>query len=92
MREIAVEEQIQCVLLYIQGKSMDMQKENILEDLESEKIEFESVEEFLLQKEFGRGDKESVKVAELKKIEQKERIIEKFIQKFRRAVQKNSRE
>ena len=47
-----------------------MWKENLLEDLETEEIEFELVEKFLLElkKEFGGGDKESVKVAELKRI------------------------
>jgi len=44
---------------------------NILEELEAGEIEFESVGEFLaeIKKEFGGGDEESVKVAELKKIE-----------------------
>jgi len=44
--------------------------------------------EFLadLKKEFGGGDKEVLKVVELKKLEQEEKIIEKFIQEFKRAV------
>ena len=72
----------------------NMQKENLLEDLELEKVEFRSAREFLLKlkKEFGRGDKESVKVAKLKKIEQEERTIEKFIQEFRKAVWESSYE
>ena len=43
----------------------------MLEDLEIEKAEFESVREFLfgLRKEFVGGDKEAVKVAELKRVE-----------------------
>jgi len=46
-------------------------KENILEDLEAGEVEYESVGEFLveLKKEFGGGDREAVKVAELKKLE-----------------------
>ena len=39
-----------------------------------------------IKKEFGGGDKESVKVAELKKVEQRSRIIEEFVQEFKRAV------
>jgi len=35
-----------------------------------------------IKKEFGRGDKETVKVVELKKIEQKGKTMEKFIQVF----------
>jgi len=47
-----------------------MWKENLLEDLELEKVKFELVREFLMKikKKFGRGDEESVKLAELKKI------------------------
>ena len=76
-------------------KGLDnLQKENLLEDLELEEVEFRSAREFLLKlkKEFGRGDKESVKVAKLKKIEWEERTIEKFIQEFRKAVWESSYE
>jgi len=46
------------------------------------------VEEFLsnLKKEFGRGEKESVKTAELRKLEQGGRTIEEFVQEFKRAA------
>jgi len=52
-----------------------------MEELETEEIEFDSVGEFLteIRKEFGGGDKESVKVAELKKIEQGRRTMKKFV-------------
>ena len=71
IREVAVEEQIQQVLLYVQGGSADVQKENILENLEKELLEYETVEEFLtdIRKEFGGGDEELVKVSELKRLE-----------------------
>jgi len=71
MRGVTVEEQIQWVLLYVQGGLVDIWKENVLEDLESRKVEFESAEEFLLElkKEFGGEDEESVKVVELKRVE-----------------------
>ena len=39
-----------------------------------------------LKKEFGGGDEEVVKVAELKKLEQERRTIEEFVQKFKRAA------
>jgi len=59
-----------------------------LEDFESKEAEFGSAGNFLLElrKEFGRGNKKSVKVAELQRIEQGERIIEKVFQKFQKAV------
>ena len=88
MREAAVEEQIQWVLSYIQEGSADVWKENVLEELEEGELEYESVREFLaaIKKEF-RGEKEElVKVAELKRLEQGERIIEEFVQEFRRAT------
>ena len=53
----------------------------MLEDLELGNLEYEVVEEFLtdLKKEFREGDKETVKVAELKKLEQGERTMEEFV-------------
>ena len=67
---------------------MDVWKENILEELEAEEIEYKLARKFLagLKKEFGGGDEEVVKVAELKRIKQGERMIEEFIQEFKRAV------
>jgi len=54
--------------------------------LEAGKVEYESAGEFLIEikKEFGGGDKELVKVAELKRIEQGNRSIEEFVQDFKR--------
>ena len=50
---------------------MDVWKENIMEELESGEVEYESTEEFLssLKKEFGGGEEELVKAAELRKLE-----------------------
>jgi len=62
----------------------------MLEDLEAEEIEYESVEEFLagLKKEFGGGDEKATKMAELKRIE-RGRIMKEFMQKFRRIARKS---
>jgi len=59
-----------------------------MEELKVGEIEFESAEEFLakIRKEFGGGDEESVKVAELKKIEQGGRTIKEFVQDFKRTA------
>ena len=50
--------------------------------------ELETVEEFLtsLKKEFGGGEEESVKAAELRKMEQGGRTMKEFVQEFKRAV------
>ena len=70
---------------------MDIWKENILEDLEEEVLEYESVGKFLaaIKKEFGGGEEKSVKVAELKKLEQGEKMMEKFVQEFRRVTRRS---
>ena len=94
MRETMVKEQIQQILLYVQGGSADIWKENLLEDLESEEVEYELAGEFLLElkKKFGEGDKKLVKVAELRRIEQGKRTMEEFVQKFWRAVRNSGYE
>ena len=60
----------------------------MMEEIEAGEVEYESVEEFLtiLKKEFGGGEEESVKVAELRKIEQGGRTMEEFVQEFKRAA------
>ena len=86
--EATVEEQVQWVLSFVQRESANIWKENVLEDLKKEVLEYKLVEKFLaiIKKEFGEGDKESVKVVELKKMKQGGRIMEEFVQKFKRAV------
>ena len=57
-----------------------------MEELEAGKLEFESVGEFLaeVKREFGGGDEESIKVAEVKRIEQGSKTMEEFVQEFKR--------
>ena len=57
----------------------------MLEDLEVEVLEYENVGEFLvdIRKEFGRGDEESVKIAEVKRLEQEGKTMKEFVQEFR---------
>jgi len=59
-----------------------------LEDLEGELLEYEIVGEFLvdIKKKFREENKEEVKVAELKRLEQGRRTIKEFVQEFRRAA------
>ena len=59
-----------------------------MEELESGEVEYESAEEFLisLKKDFGGGEEEWVKAAELRKLKQGERMIEIFMQKFKRVA------
>ena len=59
-----------------------------MEELETGEIEYETVEKFLtsLKKEFGGGEEELVKATELRKLEQGGRMMEEFVQEFKRAV------
>ena len=65
-----------------------MWKENMMEELESGEIEYETVEEFLtsLRKEFGGEEEESVKAAELRRMEQGGKTMEEYVQEFKRTV------
>ena len=65
-----------------------MWKENVMEELEAGEVEYESVEEFftILRKEFGGREEESVKAAELRKLEQGRKTMEEFVQEFKRAA------
>jgi len=88
MKGNTVEEQVQWVLSYVQGGSADVWKENVMKEIEAREVEYESVEEFLtsLRKEFGGGEEESVKVVELRKMEQGGKTMEEYVQEFKRAV------
>ena len=64
----------------------------MLEDLEKRTLEYKNVGEFLvdIKKELGGRDEESAKVAELRKLDQENKTMEKFVQEFRK-VAKGSR-
>ncbi len=65
-----------------------MWKENVLEELEVGELEFKTMGEFLVEikREFSEGEEESVKAAELRKMEQGGKMMEEFVQEFKRAV------
>jgi len=88
LRGNTVEEQIQWVLTYVQGGLADVWKENVMEELEAGEVEYESVEEFftIIRKEFGGGEEELVKAAELRKLEQGGKTMEEFVQEFKRTA------
>ena len=88
LREATVEKQVQWVLLYVQGGSADVWKENVMEELEVGEIKYETAEEFLtsLKKKFRGGEEKLVKAAELRKLEQEGKTMEEFVQEFKRAA------
>jgi len=62
----------------------------MLEDLERELLEYETVGEFLADiRKDGEGDKESVEIAKLKRLEQGGKTMENFVQEFRRAAKES---
>ena len=83
-----MEGQVQWILLYVQGGSADVWKENVIKELESEEVEYKTAEEFLisLKKKFGGEEEELVKAAELRKLEQGGKTMKEFVQEFKKAV------
>jgi len=75
-------------LSYIQGGSADIWKENMMEDLKRRLLKYKTVGKFLtdIRREFRKEDEESVKVVELQKLEQENKTMEEFVQKFKRAA------
>ena len=65
-----------------------------MEELEIGEVKYEIAEEFLvtLKKEFGEEEEESMKVVELRKLEQGGKMMEEFIQKFKKAAKNNKYE
>jgi len=94
IREATVEEQMFWVLSHVQGGSADIWKENVMEELEAGETEYETAEELLtvLKKEFGGGEEEAVKAAELRKLEQGGRTMEEFVQEFKRTARRSGYE
>ena len=63
----------------------------MLEELKMGELKFKTVEEFLaeIKKEFGGEKEESVKVAELRKLEQERKMMKEFVQEFKRAARRS---
>ena len=73
---------------------MDIWKENVMEELEAREMEYESIEEFFtsMKKEFGGGEKETTKAVELRQLEQGKRLMEEFVQIFKRIARESGYE
>jgi len=70
---------------------VDIQKKNIMKDLENNSLKFLIVGDFFtdLKQEFGKRNNKLLKVTELKKIEQESEMMKEFVQKFRKTVRKS---
>ena len=60
----------------------------MIKELEAEKVDYETIEKFLLnlKKEFGEGEEELVKAVELRKLEQERKTMKEFVQEFKKAA------
>lgn len=76
---------------YVQRGSANIWKENIMKDLKRRLLNYEVVKEFLadLKEKFGGGDEKVNKVVELRRLEQEGKMMEKFVQKFRKVARDN---
>jgi len=63
-------------------------QEYMMKDLENKSLSYVTVGNLLsdLKEEFRDGDDETIKVAELKKVEQGSKTMKEFVQEFRRAA------
>ena len=68
IRNVVVKEQVQWGLSYVQRELADIQKKNIIEDLESRNLNYATVGEFLsdLKEEFSRRDDKIIKDGRIK--------------------------
>ena len=69
-------------------------EEKYYKRLGEEILSYVTIKEFLLdlKKEFRNKDDETIKIIELKKIKQKRKTIEEFVQEFRKAAKKSGYE
>jgi len=85
--EATVVEQVYWILSHVQGGSADIWKENVMEELKTGEVEYETAEELLMSlKEFGEEEEEVAKAAELRKLKQGGRMMEEFVQEFKQAA------
>ena len=66
----------------------------MLENLKTINLEYETTKEFLadLKKKFRKREKKTIKMTELKRLEQGSKIIEEFIQELRKVARKSKYE
>ena len=69
----------------------DIWKKNIIKNLERRLLNYKAVGEFLadMKEEFEEEYDKTMKVAELKKVEQGSKIIEEFVQEFRKVARES---
>ena len=79
-------EKISWVLFYVQGRVAETWKDNILDEIEKETSEMETMEELFekIREEFGEFNEESRKADELRLLVQGPRTYDEYVQEFKR--------
>jgi len=88
MRMGQVGERSSWVLLYVQRGVAEIWKDNVLDEITKGMLLVNTVEELFtkIQQEFGEFDKESKKVDKLRLLEQGGKIVDEYVQEFRRVA------
>ena len=79
------------VLSYVQEEIAEAWKDNLLDELLKKELEVEMAEELFskIKNEFGEIAEEKRKVEQLRTIEQRERMYDKYIQEFKKITRES---
>ena len=80
------------ILSYVQGKVVEVQKDNLLDKLSKGELEVKTVEELFskMKNEFRETVEEEKKIEQLRTIEQGERTCNKYVQEFKKVVRRSN--
>jgi len=88
MGQVGERSRISWVLSYMQGRVAEIWKDNILDEITKGTSAVNTVEELFtkIRQEFGEFDEESRKVDELRVLEQRSRMVDEYVQEFKRVA------
>ena len=88
LTQVAERSKISWVLSYVQGGVAEIWKDNVLDEITKGTSAVNTVEELFtkIRQEFGEFDEESRKVDELRVLEQGGKMVDEYVQEFRRAA------
>jgi len=92
--EEATVTQVAWVLSYIQGGIAEAWKDNLLDELAKEESEVESAEQLFtkIRNNFGETSEEERKIEQLRTIEQRGRLCDKYVQEFKKVTRRSGYE
>jgi len=91
MEQVGDRNRISWVLSYVQGGVVEIWKDNMLDEITNGISVVQMVEELFIKirQEFGEFDEESRKMDKLRVLEKGEKIVDEYVQEFRRAVKES---